>query len=119
MNAGIEIIGLPPTTSGQSTEVHDVKAKPVAVPVSGDLENGYGADPETVAETIRRSIAQGMVGGSIEDSTAEPDEPLYDIGLAVEILATINKNRFDDLRGAGGNDAYRRVADDDRLIVCG
>ncbi|MDX1575611.1 MAG: isocitrate lyase/phosphoenolpyruvate mutase family protein [Kiloniellales bacterium] len=59
-------------------------AEAVEVPVSGDLENGYGAEPETVAETVRRSIAHGMVGGSIEDSTGEPDEPLYEAGLAVE-----------------------------------
>jgi len=59
-------------------------AEAVEIPVSGDLENGYGADPETVAETIRQSIAHGMVGGSIEDSTAEPRQPLYEIGLAVD-----------------------------------
>lgn len=59
-------------------------AQAVEIPVSGDLENGYGADPEAVAETIRQSIAHGMVGGSVEDSTAEPEQPLYDIGLAVD-----------------------------------
>ena len=59
-------------------------AAAVEIPVSGDLENGYGEDPATVAETVRRSVAHGMVGGSIEDSTADPDEPLYEIGLAVE-----------------------------------
>ena len=59
-------------------------AEAVEVPVSGDLENGYGAEPEAVAGTIRRSISHGMVGGSIEDSTADPRQPLYDIGLAVE-----------------------------------
>ena len=58
-------------------------AEAVALPVSGDLENGYGAEPETVAETIRASIAQGLVGGSIEDSTADPAKPLYDLDLAV------------------------------------
>ena len=59
-------------------------AEAVEIPVSGDLENGYGVDPETVAETIRQSITHGMVGGSIEDSTAEPRHPLYEIGPAVE-----------------------------------
>jgi len=38
------------------------------LPVSGDLENGYGDDPTDVADTIRKSISEGMVGGSIEDS---------------------------------------------------
>ncbi len=54
------------------------------LPVSGDLENGFGDDPEAVAETIRRSAAAGLVGGSIEDSTSRPDEPQYDRQLAAE-----------------------------------
>ena len=56
----------------------------VDLPVSADLENGFGDDPETVAETIRRAGAAGLAGGSIEDSTGRPDDPIYDHGLAVE-----------------------------------
>lgn len=59
-------------------------AEAVDIPVSGDLEAGYGDSPEDVAETIRQSIAAGMVGGSIEDHTADPDKPFYDIEAAVE-----------------------------------
>lgn len=59
-------------------------AEAVDIPVSGDLENGYGRDPETVALTIARSVECGMVGGGIEDSTAEPGQPLYEAELAVE-----------------------------------
>lgn len=66
-------------------------AAAVEIPVSGDLENGYGAAPETVAETVRRSIAQGMVGGSIEDSTADPAEPLYEVEFAVERIRAARK----------------------------
>jgi 2-methylisocitrate lyase-like PEP mutase family enzyme len=54
------------------------------LPVSADLENGFGDDPETVAETIRRAAAVGLVGGSIEDATTRSDEPLYEYELAVE-----------------------------------
>ena len=54
------------------------------LPVSADLENGFGDDPETVAETFRRAAATGLAGGSIEDSTGRPEEPIYDFGLAVE-----------------------------------
>src|SRR5438874_1214174 len=43
------------------------------LPVSGDLENGFGDEPETVAETIRLAAAAGLVGGSIEDSTGRRD----------------------------------------------
>ena len=56
----------------------------VDLPVSGDLEAGYGDDPDAVAATITASIAAGMVGGSIEDHTGDPAAPLYDIDLAVE-----------------------------------
>ena len=43
------------------------------LPVSGDLENGFGETPEVVAETIRRAGASGLVGASIEDSTYRPE----------------------------------------------
>src|SRR2546428_288148 len=53
------------------------------LPVSADLENAFGDDPETVAETIRRAAAAGLAGGSIEDSTTSRDHPIYDHALAV------------------------------------
>lgn len=53
------------------------------LPLSVDLENGFGHDPETVAETIRMAAAAGAVGGSIEDSTGDPARPLYDLDHAV------------------------------------
>jgi 2-methylisocitrate lyase-like PEP mutase family enzyme len=54
------------------------------LPVSADLENGFGDAPEFVAETIRLAAAAGVVGGSIEDSTGRPDRPIYDKEHAVE-----------------------------------
>jgi 2-methylisocitrate lyase-like PEP mutase family enzyme len=54
------------------------------LPVSIDLENGFGDAPEVVAETIRLAAATGAVGGSIEDATQRPGDPLYDRALAVE-----------------------------------
>jgi 2-methylisocitrate lyase-like PEP mutase family enzyme len=56
----------------------------VDLPISADLENGFGDDADTVAETIRRAAAAGLVGGSIEDSTQRTDEPIYARELAVE-----------------------------------
>jgi 2-methylisocitrate lyase-like PEP mutase family enzyme len=53
------------------------------LPVSADLENGFGDSPEAVAETILLTAATGIVGGSIEDSSGDPDAPIYDIALAV------------------------------------
>jgi 2-methylisocitrate lyase-like PEP mutase family enzyme len=55
-----------------------------ALPVSADLENGFGDDPETVAETLRLAADTGLAGGSIEDSTGRADAPIYERGLAVE-----------------------------------
>ena len=53
------------------------------LPVSIDLENGFGDAPAVVAEAMRLAAATGAVGGSIEDSTGRADEPLYERTLAV------------------------------------
>jgi 2-methylisocitrate lyase-like PEP mutase family enzyme len=54
----------------------------VDVPVSADLEAGYGARPEDVAATVEGAVAAGAVGCNIEDSTRDPASPLYDLDLA-------------------------------------
>lgn len=54
------------------------------LPVSADLENGFGDLPEIVAETIRLAAGAGVVGGSIEDTTGRPDHPIYEIEHATE-----------------------------------
>jgi 2-methylisocitrate lyase-like PEP mutase family enzyme len=54
------------------------------LPVSGDLENGFGDSPEAAAETIRLAAAAGLVGGSIEDATGRADDPIYAIEQAIE-----------------------------------
>ncbi len=53
------------------------------LPVSADLENGFGDSPETVAETVRLAAGAGLVGCTIEDSTRDPERPLYDFEPAV------------------------------------
>jgi 2-methylisocitrate lyase-like PEP mutase family enzyme len=57
------------------------------LPVSADLEKGFGDSPNVVAETVRLAAGVGLVGCSIEDSTGNPDQPLYDISLATERIA--------------------------------
>jgi 2-methylisocitrate lyase-like PEP mutase family enzyme len=54
------------------------------LPVSADLENGFGDRPEDCRDTIRAAIGVGLAGGSIEDATGRPDQPIYEIGLATE-----------------------------------
>ncbi len=57
------------------------------LPVNGDLENGYGDAPETVAETIYLAGEVGLSGASIEDTTMQADAPSYPFELAVERVA--------------------------------
>ena len=58
------------------------------LPVAADLENGYGHTPEAAAETIRLAAeTAGLVGGSIEDATGDPANPIYDFEHAVERIA--------------------------------
>jgi len=54
------------------------------LPVSADLENGFGDAPEFAAETIRLAAAAGVVGGSIEDSSGRAEDPIYDKSFAVD-----------------------------------
>src|SRR5262245_9597176 len=56
----------------------------VDLPVSADLEQGFGDSPDDAALTIRRAGEIGLVGGSIEDATGRADTPLFDAGLARE-----------------------------------
>lgn len=57
------------------------------LPVSADLENGFGDAPEFVAQTIALAAEAGLVGGSIEDATGRTEAPLYDFDHAVERVA--------------------------------
>jgi 2-methylisocitrate lyase-like PEP mutase family enzyme len=62
-------------------------AAAVELPVSADLEKGFGDAPEVVAETVRLAAEAGLVGCSIEDATGDRDRPRYDFDLAVERVA--------------------------------
>jgi 2-methylisocitrate lyase-like PEP mutase family enzyme len=61
-----------------------VIAAATSLPVSADLQNGFGDAPEIAAETIRLAAEAGAVGGSIEDSTGNAEEPIYEFEHAVE-----------------------------------
>jgi 2-methylisocitrate lyase-like PEP mutase family enzyme len=57
------------------------------LPVSADLEKGFGDTPEIVAETVRLAAQTGLAGCSIEDATGQSDRPLFDFSHAVERVA--------------------------------
>jgi len=64
------------------------------LPVSADLENGYADKPEGVAETYALAATTGIVGASIEDSTGNPEHPLFDIDVAaVRVRAAVEAVR--------------------------
>ena len=64
------------------------------LPVNADLENGYAHEPRAAAEMIRLASEAGIVGGSIEDATGDPQNPIYDFALAVErVQAAVETSR--------------------------
>jgi 2-methylisocitrate lyase-like PEP mutase family enzyme len=62
-------------------------AAAVTVPVNADFEGGYAVDPQGVAANVRLAAETGIAGLSIEDSSGDRTEPLFDFGLAVERMA--------------------------------
>jgi 2-methylisocitrate lyase-like PEP mutase family enzyme len=62
-----------------------VEATPL--PVAADLADGFGADPDTCAQTIELAVRAGLVGGSIEDATGNPSAPVYPLDQAIERIA--------------------------------
>jgi 2-methylisocitrate lyase-like PEP mutase family enzyme len=65
------------------------------LPVSADLQNGFGSSPEMCAETIRLAADVGLVGGSIEDATGDATDPIYEFSLAVERVSAAAKTAHD------------------------
>ena len=59
-------------------------AAATSLPVSADLENGFGDEPEVAAETIRLAASAGVVGGSIEDATSRTAQPIYELAQAAD-----------------------------------
>lgn len=91
-SAGIAYaLGRPDASSALSREENLAAlaaiAAAVELPVSADLEAGYGRTPEAAAETIRLSAEAGAVGGSIEDVAYEPEPRLLDADFAAERIA--------------------------------
>ncbi|HUN76018.1 MAG TPA: isocitrate lyase/phosphoenolpyruvate mutase family protein [Steroidobacteraceae bacterium] len=58
-------------------------ARLTGLPVNGDLEDGFGPDPEDCARTVEAAIASGLAGLGIEDTTADPAHPIHDFDHAV------------------------------------
>jgi len=78
--------GRPDNSVGRDETITHIKEITDAtdLPVSADLENGFADAPDAVAETILFAATAGAVGGSIEDATGRPDDPIYEKEYAAE-----------------------------------
>ena len=61
----------------------------VNLPVSADLENGFGKSPEACIQTVQEACEINLAGGSIEDASGEPANPIFDFSLAVERISAV------------------------------
>jgi 2-methylisocitrate lyase-like PEP mutase family enzyme len=79
-------VGEPDSTIGREERIAHVAAIVLAtdLPVTADLENGFGDDPDSVAETIKLAAHAGLVGGSIEDAPGHVHCSVYELGHAVD-----------------------------------
>jgi 2-methylisocitrate lyase-like PEP mutase family enzyme len=66
-------------------------AAAVKVPVTADVEAGYGERPEDAARTARDVIAVGAVGMNLEDATGDRESPLFDLSLQVERVKAVRE----------------------------
>jgi methylisocitrate lyase len=71
----------------------------VSVPVNVDFEGGFAVEPEDVAVNVGRAVQTGVAGLSIEDSTGNPDAPLFEFELAVDRIRAAR--RALDASGSG------------------
>src|ERR1700722_13878777 len=89
-------MGQPDYAVGREAMIAPVStlASATDLPLSADLENGFGDAPDVAAETIRLAASAGAVGGSIEDATGRAEDPIYAIEFATErIRASVEASR--------------------------
>jgi len=71
----------------------------VDVPVNADFEDGFAREPVGVAANVRAAVETGIAGVSIEDSTGEPAQPLYEFSLALERIKAARRAIDDSATG--------------------
>jgi 2-methylisocitrate lyase-like PEP mutase family enzyme len=77
----------PETTRGDILGNAKAIVEATHLPVSADMQNGFGDEPEACADTVRRACEAGLAGGSIEDATGDETRPIYDFQSAVQRVA--------------------------------
>jgi 2-methylisocitrate lyase-like PEP mutase family enzyme len=80
------MLGRPDGAVTREESLENVRAimEATSLPVTADFENGYGDDPQDCFETIANAAKLGISGGSIEDATGKPGDPIYPFELSVE-----------------------------------
>jgi 2-methylisocitrate lyase-like PEP mutase family enzyme len=78
-------------TLDQALEHLRVVVEAVTVPVNADFEGGYAVDPRQVAANVTLAAETGIAGLSIEDSTGNQADPLFEFDLAVERVAAARR----------------------------
>ncbi len=105
---------------GEMLEAVDRITRIVAVPVTADMEAGYGTMPEQVAETARLVLEAGAIGMNLEDGTPDKVHPLVDLALQVEKIRAIRQ--MADAFGVpmvinARTDVYERLDRNDRTLL--
>jgi 2-methylisocitrate lyase-like PEP mutase family enzyme len=75
--------GLHAVSRADAVENAALLGRLTGLPVNGDLEDGFGPDPEDCAATVQAAIDAGLAGLGIEDTTADPANPIHDFDHAV------------------------------------
>ncbi len=76
---------------GQALEHLRTVVGAVRLPVNADFEGGFADEPEQVGANVKLAVATGIAGLSIEDSTGDAAEPLYEFDLAVERIGAARR----------------------------
>jgi 2-methylisocitrate lyase-like PEP mutase family enzyme len=91
------------------------------LPVNADFESGFGDDPDTVAQSVALAVETGVAGLSVEDSTGNPEAPLFPVEIAVERLKAarraIDQNGGDTLLVGRAENFFAGVPDLDDAIA--
>lgn len=76
---------------GEMLEVAGRIARAANIPVTADLEAGYGTTPKDMADTVKAAIAGGIIGMNLEDVTGDDESSLVDLPLQVEKIRAIRE----------------------------
>jgi len=114
--------GLPDSAPSITREALLENAQSIAdatnLPISADLQNGFGPSPDACAETIVLAAKIGLAGGSIEDATGDPQNPIYELNHAIDRIAAAAEAAHDAhffLTARAENFLYGRADLDDTI----